>query len=157
MLTESMEDYLEIIHRLAAAKGYVRAVDISAALGIQASSVTRMIQRLDEAGFLHYEKYRNIGLTPQGEAYGRFLVWRDQTLEQFLRLLSAGPGVKGQVEGIEHYITPVTMGLIRNLIKYFTEHAPALAELAELKREKAYPDGEALAELRAWSFRHSME
>lgn len=156
-MTESMEDYLETIHRLATARGLVRAVDVSGAMGIQASSVTRMIQQLDRMGFLHYEKYRNIGLTPRGAAYGRFLVWRDETLEQFLRLLSAGIGIKDQVEGIEHYITPVTMGLIRNLIRYFAAHPAALAEIEELKREKAYPDGESLAELRAWSFRHNMQ
>lgn len=29
MLTESMEDYLEIIYRLSESKGYVKAVDIA--------------------------------------------------------------------------------------------------------------------------------
>ena len=31
MLTESMEDYLEIIYRLSESKGYVKAVDIASA------------------------------------------------------------------------------------------------------------------------------
>ena len=83
MLTESMEDYLEMIYRLVKKKGYVRAVDISEAMQFQASSVTKMIQRLDEAGFIKYEKYRNIALTPMGEKYGKFLVWRDATLKGF--------------------------------------------------------------------------
>ncbi|MGE5527749.1 MAG: transcriptional regulator MntR, partial [Patescibacteria group bacterium] len=129
MLTESMEDYLETIHRLMEEKGYVRAVDISEALGVQSSSVTRMIQKLNEEGFIEYEKYRNIALTSVGAKYGRFLVWRDRTLKEFLRLLGAEVGVKDQVEGIEHYITPATMSLIRNLIAYFAEYAEALADL----------------------------
>ena len=157
MLTESMEDYLETVYRLAAEKGYVRAVDISESLGIQASSVTRMIQRLHGSGFLRYEKYRNISLTPMGEAYGRFLVWRDRTLEQFLRYLSAEAGIKDQVEGIEHYITPVTMRLIRNLNAFLASHPQAMADIQGLKQYQAYPDGEVLAELRAWSFKHSLE
>lgn len=55
ILTESMEDYMETIYRLSEEKGYVRAVDISESLNVQASSVTRMIQKLDEAGFVKYE------------------------------------------------------------------------------------------------------
>ena len=157
MLTESMEDYLETIYRLAEQKGYVRAVDISETLGVQASSVTRMIQKLDEGGFILYEKYRNIALTPAGNRYGRFLVWRDRTLEEFLRLLSADVGVKDQVEGIEHYITPTTMGLIRNLINYFTAKPFALEDLHHLPKDRPYPDGEDLAELRAWIFKHNLE
>ncbi len=156
MLTESMEDYLETIYRLAAEKGYVRAVDVSENLGIQASSVTRMIQRLHAMGFLRYEKYRNMDLTPAGQAYGRFLVWRDQTLVGFLSCLAAGNGIKQQVEGIEHYITPVTMGLIRNLNRFFAENPQALAELHRLRQIPAYPDEETLIELRAWSYRHDL-
>lgn len=157
MLTESMEDYLEIIYRLVKEKGYVRAVDIAESLGVQSSSVTRMIQKLDEAGFISYEKYRNIALTPLGEKYGRFLTWRHTTLEDFFTLLNAQNGVAEQVEGIEHYITPPTMSLIRNLITYFKNSPNALRALHNLQHVKSYPDDEDLKALRAWEFRHSTE
>ncbi len=157
MLTESMEDYLETIYRLKMVKGYVRAVDLSEALNVQSSSVTRMIQKLDEGGFLVYEKYRNISLTPKGEVYGEFLVWRDATLKQFLRLLNAKVGVDEQVEGMEHYITPATMGLIRNLITFFSQNPKLLGEFHALQQVKQYPDQVDLRELRAWEFRHNQE
>lgn len=155
MLTESMEDYLEMIYRLTATKGYVRVVDLAEALNVQPSSVTRMIQKLGEGGFVCYEKYRNIALTERGAAIGRFLVLRDQTLRAFLTLLKARVGIKDQVEGIEHYITPPTMCLIRNLVSYFTANPARLEELEALQQERRYPDGERLEELRAWLFRHS--
>ncbi|MDI3280162.1 MAG: transcriptional regulator MntR [Bacillota bacterium] len=157
MLTESMEDYLEMIYRLAQAKGYVRAVDLAETLGVQPSSVTRMIQKLHDAGLLCYERYRNIALTERGRAIGRFLVWRDEQLKKFLTLLKADVGVDEQVEGIEHYITPNTMCLIRNLTRYFSEYPERLSELERLQKVPQYPDGERLDELRAWLFRHSRE
>lgn len=157
MLTESMEDYLEIIYRLSEAKGYVRAVDISELLNVQASSVTRMIQKLDEAGFLRYERYRHISLTPFGAHYGRFLAWRDDTLKRFLQMLNAQIGVEEQVEGIEHYITPNTMALISNLLIYFASSRDRLDELASLQKDSGYPMDEDLGELRAWEFRHNTD
>ncbi len=157
MLTESMEDYLEMVYRLIEEKGYVRAVDLSEALQFQASSVTKMIQKLDEAGFIRYEKYRNIALTPLGIKYGKFLVWRDSTLKDFLRLLNAKSGIEEQVEGIEHYITPKTMELISNLITYFRTHPEALQSYYTFQKESTYSDDDSLNQLRAWEYRHGFD
>lgn len=153
-----MEDYLEMMYRIVKEKGYVRAVDLSEALQFQSSSVTKMIQKLDEAGFINYEKYRNISLTPQGEKYGKFLVWRDHTLKEFLRLLNANAPahIEEQVEGMEHYITPVTMQLIDNLIKFFHNDPQGLKELHELQAENITSRDE-FSLLRAWEFRHNTD
>ncbi|MDW7649975.1 MAG: transcriptional regulator MntR [Bacillota bacterium] len=157
MLTESMEDYLEMVYRLVKEKGYIRAVDLSEALQFQASSITKMIQKLDEAGFIKYEKYRNIALTPLGEKYGSFLVWRDSTLKKFLLLLNAQAGIDEQVEGIEHYITPKTMQLISNLIIFFESNPQALQSFHALQQEQPDEQDDGFDQLRAWEFRHSME
>lgn len=157
MLTESMEDYLEMIFRLVEQKGYVRAVDLSEALQFQASSITKMIQKLDEAGFINYEKYRNIALTPKGVQYGQFLVWRDTTLKKFLRLLNSQTGIEEQVEGMEHYITPKTMQLIYNLISFFKSNPEALQEFHALQHENLHEKDDGLEQLRAWEFRHTEE
>lgn len=157
MLTESMEDYLEMIYRLVEKKGYVRAVDLAEALHFQASSITKMIQKLDEAEFIKYEKYRNIALTSKGERYGEFLVWRDSTLKKFLRLLNSQTGIEEQVEGMEHYITPKTMQLINNLITYFESNPGALQSFHALQHGQINENEEGLDQLRAWEFRHNME
>ena len=46
-----MEDYLEIISELVELKGYATTLDISRYMNVSAPSVTKMLQRLDEAGF----------------------------------------------------------------------------------------------------------
>jgi Mn-dependent DtxR family transcriptional regulator len=157
MLTESMEDYLEMFYRIVEKQGYIRSSDLSAAIKVKPSSVTRMLQKLHECGFIMYEKYRNISLTDTGLAYGRFLVWRDEMMNQFLRLFGDDYGVAEQVEGIEHYITPSTMRIFQNLIFYFREDAERLKELAKFKSQRIYPEGEDLAKLRAWLFQHNAD
>lgn len=154
VLTESMEDYLEMFFRIVSSRGCIRPVDLSNAINVQPSSVTRMIQKLDEAGFISYEKYRNIALTEKGMIYGRFLVWRDEKLKEFLRLSRGNERVEAQVEGIEHYITPTTMRFIRNLIIYFGSDPNRIQELESIQCHTDYPDQENLQLLRAWLFRH---
>lgn len=157
MLTESMEDYLEMFYRIVAKQGYIRSVDLSAAIKVKPSSVTRMLQKLHEAGFIIYEKYRNIALTDKGLTYGKFLVWRDETLTGFFKLFDGEYGIEEQVEGIEHYITPLTMRIFQNLIFYFKETPERLAGITKFQSQRIYPEGEDLGKLRAWLFRHTID
>jgi Mn-dependent DtxR family transcriptional regulator len=157
MLTESMEDYLEMFYRIVDKQGYIRSVDLSAAIKVRPSSVTRMLQKLHEAGFIIYEKYRNIALTDKGLTYGRFLVWRDETLKSFLRLFGGEYGIAEQVEGIEHYITPSTMRIFQNLIFYFKEAPEKVSGIDKFQNQRIYPEGEDLVKLRAWLFRHNTD
>lgn len=155
ILTESMEDYLEMFYRLFTKQGYVRPVDLSDAIGVLPSSVTKMIQKLNEAGFITYEKYRHISLTPLGLEYGKFLVWRDETLKEFLHLFGDLEGVEEQVEGIEHYIIPQTMYIFSNLLAFSKAHPDELQAFLSFKKEQPCACGKGLHLLRAWLFRHT--
>lgn len=131
--TASMEDYLETIYELIQEKGYARVSDIAAALDLQPSSVTRMVQKLDEQHYVIYERYRGLVLTAKGEQIGRQMRRRHRTLEQFLRLI----GVKDEeiiqqdVEGIEHHVSLTTMNALRRLVEFMDRHPQWLRALDE--------------------------
>src|SRR5882757_5203523 len=69
--SQSAEDYLERIHELIEQKGYARVVDIASSLKVRQASVTSMVQKLGELGFLKYEKYRGLILTNKGREVAR--------------------------------------------------------------------------------------
>lgn len=130
--TPSMEDYLEKIYELIKGKGYARVSDIATELNLQPSSVTKMVQKLDEAGFLHYEKYRIITLTPEGEKLGKSMKQRHRMLEELLRLLGVPEGtIQTDVEGIEHHVSPATVRSFQDLVAFFEENAEYKDALAE--------------------------
>ncbi|OUM98994.1 MAG: transcriptional regulator [Firmicutes bacterium ZCTH02-B6] len=119
MPTPSIEDYLERIYELVEEKGYARVSDIASSLDVQPSSVTRMLQRLDDQEFLVYEKYRGLVLTAKGQELGRRIKERHQLLEDFLRLLGVHEeDVQRDVEGIEHHLSPSTVTAIEHLVRF---------------------------------------
>ena len=81
--SQSAEDYLERIHELIEEKGYARVVDIASSLKVKQASVTSMVQKLGEAGYLKYEKYRGLILTGKGQEVARRIQERHQTLSRF--------------------------------------------------------------------------
>lgn len=115
-----MEDYLERMYRLIEQKGFARAVDIADALEISPSSVTHMLQRLADRGYVRYEKYRGVQLTRAGWRIGRRMVQRHRDLTRLLRLLGVQDEetIYRDVEGIEHHLSSVSMERVRALLRH---------------------------------------
>lgn len=121
--TPSMEDYLEAIFRLEEARGQVRVSDLAAYLGLQPSSVTRMVQKLGEKGWVRYERYRGLGLTPRGVALGRALHGRHLLLARFLQAIGVEEGAaQDDVEGIEHHLSSQSLGCLEDFVAFLEAH-----------------------------------
>ncbi|RID89131.1 transcriptional regulator MntR [Peribacillus asahii] len=135
MPTPSMEDYIEQIYLLIEEKGYARVSDIAENLSVHPSSVTKMVQKLDQEKYLIYEKYRGLVLTANGRKIGQRLVYRHELLEQMLRLI----GVKEEniyqdVEGIEHHLSWDSIDRVGDLIEYFEESPQRIADLRAIQK-----------------------
>jgi Mn-dependent DtxR family transcriptional regulator len=118
-----MEDYLEIISELVELKGYATTLDISRYMNVSAPSVTKMLQRLDEGGFLEYEKYHGINLTKKGTEIAEGIRQNHGILLEFFEILGVNYDTANQdTEGIEG---------VRNHPGYFKIH-----ECERPKRDK---------------------
>ena len=114
-----MEDYLEIISELVELKGYATTLDISRYMNVSAPSVTKMLQRLDEGGFLEYEKYHGINLTKKGTDIAEGIRQNHGILLEFFEILGIGYDTANQdTEGIEHHLNPKTIKQLRKFITF---------------------------------------
>jgi Mn-dependent DtxR family transcriptional regulator len=119
MTTENAEDYLERIHELIEAKGYARVVDIAKALRLAQASVTQMVQKLDERGYVKYEKYRGVTLTPEGRRVAKTINHRHHVLLHFFQAIGVDPkAIQRDIEGIEHHLSPSTLNRIEDLTQF---------------------------------------
>jgi len=134
--SESAEDYLERIHELIEDKGYARVVDIARSLRIRQASVTRMVQRLDEGGFVRYERYRGLVLTSKGKGVARAVRRRHRVLEQFFQLLGVDKTTaQRDLEGIEHHLSLTSVRRVEALVQVLKKH-PELLRRVNLNTHK---------------------
>ena len=134
--SQSAEDYLERIHELFEEKGYARVVDIASSLKVKQASVTSMVQKLGEAGYLKYEKYRGLILTDKGREVARRIQDRHQTLSRFFSLFGLDAATQRlDIEGIEHHLSPETVEILADLARFFEENPDTLKAFHKSRRK----------------------
>jgi DtxR family transcriptional regulator, Mn-dependent transcriptional regulator len=83
----AMQEYLAEAYRLAYyqdGEPYISTSALADVMGVSAPAVTRMVQRLKEAGYLEHEPYRGVSLTSKGEREALSNIRRHRLVEVFL-------------------------------------------------------------------------
>jgi len=136
--SQSAEDYLERIHELIEEKGYARVVDIALSLKVKQASVTSMVQKLGEAGYLNYEKYRGLILTEKGREVARKIRRRHQTLSRFFSLFGLDAETQREdIEGIEHHLSHETVEVLADLARFFESDPGTLRKFQKSRRKRS--------------------
>src|SRR5215213_9140694 len=107
-VTSAVQDYLKAIHLLGGADGTVSPAEIAARLGVRAPSVTGMLKRLAEAGWIDYARNSGATLTAKGRDEARRVIRRHRLVELLLtRVLGLDwSEVDAEAEALEHAISP---------------------------------------------------
>ncbi len=106
--SHAVQDYLKAIHTLGGAEDEVTPAKIAERLQVRAPSVTGMLKRLADAGWIEYEPGRGARLTAAGVAEARRVIRRHRLVELFLtRVLGLDwSEVDAEAEALEHAISP---------------------------------------------------
>ncbi|MBL8824488.1 MAG: metal-dependent transcriptional regulator [Planctomycetia bacterium] len=106
--SKAVQDYLKTLHRLGGAERLVSPVDIAVRLDVRAPSVTGMLKRLSELGYIQYESGKGARLTAFGTIEARRVIRRHRLVELFLHqvLKLDWSEIDAEAEALEHAISP---------------------------------------------------
>jgi len=126
--SQSAEDYLERILELVQETGQARVVDIANSLNVRQASVTNMVKKLCELGYVDHEKYkRGLVLTKKGQQVALEIQRRHETLSSFFSMLELDDETQRRdIEGIEHHLSRGTVRVLEDLVSFFEEHPEVL-------------------------------
>lgn len=121
---KTTEEYIEIIYVLQKRDGYAKTGYISLELGVRPSSVTEMLQKLQEGGYIKYERYKGAVLTDFGNKMARELMKKHKIIADFLEII----GIKRELAEadacqIEHHVTEKTLERLGKFVE-FINNAP---------------------------------
>jgi len=119
-LSESLEDYLEVILDLEKTNKVARAKDIAERLDIKRGSVTGALKSLEEKGLVNYAPYSYITLTSKGEKIAREITRRHAGLKDFLYKVLQVDAETADATAcrMEHVIDATTMTRLMSFLDY---------------------------------------
>lgn len=134
-MTRNKEDYLKIIYELGGQKKIVSNKSIAEALGVSAPSVSEMINKLLQDGYVEYTLYKGVSLTQLGlekamEIRRRHLLWEVFLVE---KLGYDWEDVHEEAEKLEHVTSRRLEGLLDKYLNYprFCPHGSPIIESEE--------------------------
>jgi Mn-dependent DtxR family transcriptional regulator len=128
---EATEDYLETINSLIKEKGFAASVDIAERMNVSKPTVTSIVKKLHNQGYLVHEKYRGLKLTNKGRRLAEEMQKKHRLITTFLVLFGVEENVaREDAEKIEHGLHAETLARL----EAFTEYMLSNPELVKKYR-----------------------
>jgi DtxR family Mn-dependent transcriptional regulator len=107
MSTQAEENYLKEIYTLELDHPQVSTSMLAERFGFSAATVTGMLKKLSRAGWVVYEPYQGVTLSPSGRAIALEVIRRHRLIETFLTRILNVPWdrVHAEAEQLEHVIS----------------------------------------------------
>src|SRR5512141_796055 len=109
-MSASTEEYLEALYTLSQKEEKVSTSAISKRLNIAPASVTEMLKKLAENGYVEYLPYQGVSLTAKGHEMAEKMTRKHRLLERFLHdMLKIGTDkVHKEACAMEHSLSEET-------------------------------------------------
>jgi DtxR family Mn-dependent transcriptional regulator len=109
-LAPRLEDYLETIYLLELKNRVARVKEIAEARNVKMPTVTEVLKRLTEKGYVEYRPYGYVVTTQKGREYAEKLYGKHKVLMEFLTEILGLPTEVAELEGclMEHYLSEET-------------------------------------------------
>ena len=115
---ETAEDYVEAIEDIEIEQGTCRVKDLAARIQVSHVTVTRILNRLADAGLVTRTPYGPVGLSEEGRQMARASRDRHEIVVAFLRRLGVTASTaERDAEGMEHHVSDETLAAMRSYIE----------------------------------------
>jgi DtxR family Mn-dependent transcriptional regulator len=117
-LSPTHEMYLKVLYRLQLENEAGRVRDMAKGLGVTPSTVSAVLQKLDNAGLVLHDRYGTVKLTPAGARVAECVVRRFEIIKAFLIEVLGMDTAAAEVDAclMEHAVSPATVNRLESLL-----------------------------------------
>lgn len=118
-LNATKETYIETIDAIINKGGSASVSDIARALNVKPPSVSEMLKKLSQAGYVQHNPYSPVTLTAKGNALADFLKRQQLALQRFFELLDIDVHIaKADACKIEHILHEATLERLAQYVDF---------------------------------------
>ena len=136
MVSSIMKQYLKQMYLIADATDQVVSSQLANVLGVNPSTVSRMVRKLSNQGWVKFEHYGRVYLTYEGKQLGKTLVKHSEVLEQFFKIIGLeDDSLLKEINELEFNISPNFIEKIEILTQYFNQDTYRIQSFNQFYRQ----------------------
>jgi len=119
MRRKTVEEYVETIFVLEKKEGAAHTGKIAEEMGVKPPSVTEMLRKLQDSGFVKYKPFIGANLTSSGKKKARELMARHRVIADFIEILGVDRKM-AEIDAcqIEHHVSGITMQRLEKFVEF---------------------------------------
>lgn len=120
MESPTEENYLKALFKLSDEKGQINISELSAEMGVSMPTANSMVKKMDGQGWLRYEKYKPLTITPKGKKRASLIIRKHRLTEMFLveKMGFSWENVHEIAEQVEHVQSEAFFDRMDELLGY---------------------------------------
>jgi len=120
MESPTEENYLKALFKLSDEKGQINISELSAEMGVSMPTANSMVKKMDGQGWLRYEKYKPLTITPKGKKRASLIIRKHRLTEMFLveKMGFSWESVHEIAEQVEHVQSEAFFDRMDELLGY---------------------------------------
>jgi len=120
MGSQTEENYLKALYKLADKEDKVSVSDLSAALNVSKPTTNNMVKKMDAQGWLKYQKYKPLTITEKGKRMAALIIRKHRLTEMYLveKMGFSWENVHEIAEQVEHVKSEAFFDRIDELLGY---------------------------------------
>lgn len=142
MPSQIKENYLKALFNLMNEKGEISLTELSDSLEVSKPTANNMIKKMEELGWLHYEKYKPLKLTKEGKTKAALIIRKHRITEMYLveKLGIGWEKVHAIAEQMEHIDSPLLFERMDEVLGFpdFDPHGSPIPDKNGVIKKVAY-------------------
>lgn len=126
MLSSSLEEYLIVIYKMAMEGEELKSNEISKALGVPLKKTIQALQRMHYQKYVGYLPYQPLTITEKGKEMAKFLISRNQLIEEFLGMLEISENFVTEKETMQQYLSHEMLEAIEKFVLFMHQYPEVL-------------------------------
>ena len=120
MESPTEENYLKALFKLSDENGQINISELSAEMGVSMPTANSMVKKMDGQGWLRYEKYKPLTITPKGKKRASLIIRKHRLTEMFLveKMGFSWESVHEIAEQVEHVQSEAFFDRMDELLGY---------------------------------------
>ena len=120
MESPTEENYLKALFKLSDEKGQINISELSSEMGVSMPTANSMVKKMDGQGWLRYEKYKPLTITPKGKKRASLIIRKHRLTEMFLveKMGFSWESVHEIAEQVEHVQSEAFFDRMDELLGY---------------------------------------